>query len=103
MMKYFCEECDIGLDKLIDAVAMEMKKKLRRKHDEGYHGWDDIHFVQELWEKFEEHVDRGLEKDNMIDIMNLAAFLWNMADDAKEMNMLPAVTMRGFSEEIHGE
>lgn len=72
--------CNFGvgqkaLDKMVACFSMEMKRKLKRKYLEGYHGWDDPeNFPDEgIVEALKEHVNKG----NWVDVANFAAMLWN--------------------------
>lgn len=99
-MEYHSDEMDIGLEALVKGAAKAMLEKLQDRYEQGYHGWDNINLMQELWDKLEEHVDRGLGKENMVDIMNLAAFLWNMADAVENIyTVKPPKTRREREEE----
>ena len=69
-----------ALDALVDAFALEMKKKLYKQYVKGYHGWDDPEMKALLETKLNEHVQRGEEQ--MVDVANLAAMLWNMEQGA---------------------
>lgn len=63
-----------ALDKLVNAFAKEMKKKLKRKALEGYYGWDSPDWTPEqVMESLRAHLDKG----DPVDIANFAAFLWN--------------------------
>ena len=66
-----------ALDALVNAFAIEMKKKLRRKLMlEGRNGWDDPACAEEIRAAMREHANRGPGQE--IDIANLAAMLWNL-------------------------
>ena len=98
-MKYYRKEMDIGLQELVEGASQEMVKKLNEKYKNGYSDWDNINIVQKLWDKLEDHVSRGLSKDNMVDIMNLAAFLWNMADAAERLFLMPETRKEQYNDE----
>ena len=61
---------------MVSAFAREMKKKLREKMREGYHGWDDPDSFnpKAIMRALVDHVDKG----DPVDVANVAAFLWNM-------------------------
>lgn len=97
-MEYSSEEMDIGLEALVKGASEAMLTKLQFRYVDGYHGWDNINLIQELWDKLEDHIDKGLDRENMVDIMNLAAFLWNMADAAKRLHLLPETRKEQYSD-----
>ena len=70
-----------ALDALVDAFAVEMKKKLRRKALEGRSGWDDPACASGIRAAMLEHAQRGLGQE--IDVANLAEMLWNMGSNAE--------------------
>jgi hypothetical protein len=59
---------------LVDAFAQDMKAKLRKKHDEGWRGWDLMSKI-ELLEVVRVQMTKGPDP---VDLANLAAFLWNI-------------------------
>ena len=65
-----------ALNALVDEFAKEMKRKLQEKRLEGYHGWDDPEYKEELERLLREHVNK--EGAQMVDVANFAAMLWNM-------------------------
>ena len=69
---------DEALRQLVRAVSREMIRKLIEKLYQGWHGWDDAALLPMLKEKLREHVERGFDRENMIDVMNLAAMIWNL-------------------------
>ena len=70
-----------ALDALVDAFAVEMKKKLRRKALEGRHGWDDPQYAEGIRVAMLEHARRGPGQE--VDVANLAAMLWNMGSNVQ--------------------
>ena len=64
-----------ALDRMVDAFAKEMKKKLHKKVIEGYSGWDDVKYKNAIKASLRNHVDR---EEQEVDVANLAAMLWNM-------------------------
>lgn len=77
IMKYnsksYPHETD-ALDDLIDDFISQMKMRLAEKTIEGFHGWDDP-----IWrtDQIKSRLKTSLEKSNMVDVANLAMFLWN--------------------------
>jgi hypothetical protein len=64
-----------ALHHLVDMFSKEMKIKLERKYwREGYSGWDNEGNKQYIKKLLTQHI----EKADMVDVANLAAFLWNM-------------------------
>lgn len=66
-----------ALLRLLDVVRAKMYRKLLQKWGKGFKGWDDPKFLPVLKQKLREHIDRGFDPENMIDVMNLAAMIWN--------------------------
>lgn len=64
-----------ALDALVDAFAIEMKKKLRRKALDGRGGWDEPQYADGIRAAMIEHANRGPGQE--VDVANLAAMLWN--------------------------
>ena len=56
---------------LVDAFALSMKAKLMKKHREGFYGWKSIRKDYAL-----RSLHRHLEKGDMVDVANFAAFIW---------------------------
>ncbi len=67
-----------ALDKLVNSFAKEMKKKLKKKYLEGYTGWDNKEDEKLIKRKLKEHCLKKTDSENMVDIANLVAMLWNM-------------------------
>ena len=80
-MKYVEDLRDVGLVRLCRAVSRVMYRKLRQKEMEGYGGWDDPNQEVEMRDWFMDHAYKALDSknpDDFVDVMNFAAFLWNM-------------------------
>lgn len=76
--------CNMGagtkaLEALVRKFGKPMMAKLRRKYMEGFHGWDDPKkFPDEILEqKLREHAERPLTAENVVDIANFCAMIWN--------------------------
>lgn len=69
-----------ALDAMVDAFAVAMKAKLRKKWREGQRGWDDRECERGIRNALAWHVERGQGQE--VDIANLAAMLWNMGSNA---------------------
>jgi len=67
-----------ALKRLASKASWAMRKKLGQKYEDGWSGWDDINRLLVFKEKLIDHVNRDLSQENLVDIMNLAAFIWNM-------------------------
>jgi hypothetical protein len=65
-----------ALDALVDAFAVEMKKKLRAKADAGRTGWDNPANADGIRAAMFEHAARGPGQE--VDVANFAAMLWNL-------------------------
>jgi len=68
-----------ALQSLVRKFGDAMRSKLKRKYLEGYTDWDNPALYRILQAKLLDHVARGFDRENMVDIGNLAAMLWNMA------------------------
>ncbi len=68
-----------ALDAMVDAFAIEMKRKLRSKALAGRSGWDDMTCAPGIRAAMVEHANRGPGQE--IDVANLAAMLWNMSSN----------------------
>lgn len=66
------------LERGLTRFSAEMLTKLIEKAAEGYRGWDNSEDKDLLVSKFLKHVFKPLSKENLIDIANLAMFLWLM-------------------------
>jgi hypothetical protein len=74
-----------ALEKMVDALAEEMKAKLRSKYFRGYSGWDDPANRDLLLAKLKEHAERNNQWNSQeVDIANLAAMLWNIRQYSPE-------------------
>lgn len=63
-----------ALDALVDDFADAMKKKLLKKMMDDKAGWDDPQWPRaNILQQLRLHVDRG----DMVDVANFAAFAWN--------------------------
>ncbi len=71
-----------ALEKLTQIAAEAMYKKLLKKYWEGWFGWDDPKALPFLKQKLIDHVQKGFSANNMVDIMNLAAMIWNMEEES---------------------
>lgn len=69
-----------------------MMRKLVEKSERGWCGWDDKRNRNKLQKKLIRHVEKGLDKDNLVDIANFCMMLWMIelkeelreeADDAR--------------------
>ena len=75
------DEEEHSLCNLIERFSHEMfVKMLRKKREEDYEGWDveSISNIDDLWESLQEHVEKGSEPDNLVDIANFCVFIWNL-------------------------
>lgn len=79
-------ECNHNITAELDALETLSKKfsramfgKLRQKFFEGYHGWNDEKEFPTyiLKEKLLQHIKKGFDEDNCVDIANLAMMIWN--------------------------
>lgn len=69
----------IALDRLVDRFAAKMKQKLQKKRREGYTGWNDPGFVNDLARFLSEHVTTAQRDPHQwIDVANFAAMLWGI-------------------------
>lgn len=71
----------------VDRIAMKMKAKFRQKAVQGYTGWDDPYYKSVIKSKLTKHVNRYRKGDEgqLIDIMNLTAFLIAMDFEEKAL------------------
>ena len=67
-----------ALKALVDAFAVEMKKKLLCKAREGWGGWDNPENKEHIKASLLHHVKLVGQE---VDVANLAAMLWNMSDE----------------------
>ena len=67
-----------ALRELTRTVADKMYSKLLVKFKEGWEGWDDPDALPILKSKLIDHILKGFDPENMIDVMNLAAMIWNI-------------------------
>jgi hypothetical protein len=75
------DEEEEDLARLVDDFSGIMLKKLiEKKRSEGYEGWDEpsISNIDGLWDQLTDHVEKGSDHDNLVDIANFCAFLWNL-------------------------
>lgn len=63
-----------ALEACVDHFSKRMKAKLEAKLREGYIGWDERDFDAD---KFLETLKRNLDALDMVDVANLAMFVWN--------------------------
>jgi len=63
-----------ALFNLVDLFAQEMKAKLRKKHDEGWRGWDILPKTVVM----QNIGGQMIKGPDPVDLANLAAFLWNI-------------------------
>lgn len=71
-----------ALSAMVDAAARAMKNKLHQKRDNGaYSGWDDEELLPDLKQSLIKHIEKGFSEENMIDVMNLAAMIWNQLQE----------------------
>jgi hypothetical protein len=66
------------LTELVNRFSDKMWHKLIRKLDQGYYGWDDPFLKKSLQESLIKHIEKGFDAENMVDVANLAAMLWNL-------------------------
>jgi hypothetical protein len=67
-----------AFDAVVDAFAVEMKRKFRLKWMEGRSGWDDPENCAGMRASMVEHAMRGGRQE--IDVANLAAMIWNLKE-----------------------
>lgn len=63
-----------ALEKLVKVFGKEMVRKLRQKMWEGRGGWDDPKIREFLKASLKEHIEKG----DMVDVANIAMFIWNI-------------------------
>ena len=80
-MKTVSEELH-DLENLVKGFSDRMHTKLLEKLYKGWGGWDTCP-TEILERKLKEHIKKGFDLKNMIDIGNLAAMIWYRRD--KEM------------------
>lgn len=59
---------------MVNRLSAAMKEKLEIKYFEGYTEWNNPEFKADLIISMLEHLKKG----DMLDAINLAAFIWNM-------------------------
>lgn len=64
-----------------------MKHKLLKKYGEGKRGWDDPAILDFLKKSLAEHVGKG----DMVDVANLAMFIWNIEYQQKKHELVNVV------------
>lgn len=64
------------LEQVVDNFSEEMKKKLRMKRYEGFHGWDKPNNKDLIKHELKKHIEKDGEQ--YIDIANLSMMLWNL-------------------------
>jgi len=66
------------LDTALDGFVWAMKGKLFTQAEKGYRGWDDRSPENKefLEARLKQHLEKGLGKDNLVDISNFCFFLW---------------------------
>ena len=81
------QECSHGdwawlraLERCVEVFSEDMLYKLKNKFLQGYDGWDDPNTLDFLKESLKSHMDKG----DMVDVANLAMFIWNIENGAKE-------------------
>ena len=67
------------LCRAVDCFALAMKKKLIQKADDDWRGWRNKRNAGLLQRKLVEHVKRGFDASNMVDVANFCMFLWTIA------------------------
>ena len=67
----------LAITAMVDSAKKAMFEKLIKKHNQGWHGWDDPDNLPILKNRLAEHIMKDFTPDNMIDIMNLAAMIRN--------------------------
>lgn len=72
------------LESMVDAFAREMKRHLRKAHDDGKRGWSEPEWSDgEICEKIQDHFLRLADPGNnqpivgCVDLANYVMFLWN--------------------------
>ncbi len=59
--------------------------KLEKKEREGFFGYDGPKNKEMLEKGFMDHIEKGFEQDNLIDLSNYCNFLWNLIEDQREI------------------
>lgn len=70
----------IALYSAVNRFNQVMKHKLLKKYGEGKRGWDDPSCLEFLKKSIVDHV----QKDDMVDVANIAMFIWNMEYQLKK-------------------
>jgi hypothetical protein len=73
-------------DKLVNRLynfAAEMKRKLIKKRDAGYTGWDDSVYRSALETKLQYQIEHAELPEDYVDIANLAMFLYWLSSTQK--------------------
>ena len=65
------------------AFEQEMAKRLRKKAEKGWRGWDDRQMIERLKDKLAENIQQG----DWVDVANLAGFLHDMDASGIDMQM----------------
>jgi len=65
---------------LVNKFGKAMLDKLDKKYSEGYKGWyeDNENNIEYLENALLDHFKKPLAKENLVDIANFCAFLWNI-------------------------
>lgn len=77
----------IALYTAVFRFSQVMKHKLLKKYGEGKRGWDDPTILEFLKKSLAEHVAKG----DMVDVANLAMFIWNIEYNQKKHEICNAV------------
>ena len=73
-----------ALNRAVTLFSREMRLKLELKARQGVTGWDYAGFLPDLKDKLHQHAEGKYEGDNLIDIANLAMFVWMLQKDSKQ-------------------
>jgi len=65
----------------------ELHKKLFKKIEEGYEGWNEIKNKEMIKSTLIDKLKKGLTGDNLVDIANYCMFLWNIEKTISEENI----------------
>ena len=77
--RYSVVDEQAAFNALVDEFGEAMKIKFELKMEQGYSGWmdeSDSELIPSLIHSLHQHVEKG--GDQMIDVGNLAAMLWNL-------------------------
>ena len=75
------EDFDLEMDAIAAVVGLfaeKMRQKMRAKHLEGWSGWDEPDLQPRIEGDLSEHISKGFDRENLVDIANLSMILWNM-------------------------